>query len=216
MKIVISTDSSNTIFTAPIERILGSVAYKAFDLSKYRWIHYTKGKLADCFKEFCLDDFKRVIECVTLNQSGVEYTIEPCEDDERDDYNVADVFNCTYDELFNSLCDVISSYTSHGFSRSEENFKVAIEYFIMQITFGIQGYQYMDVYKYYKSLGCNEAEFLDMLSEGLKSRAIDSIQFLKDYYDDFNIKDPSYMDELLDNMSIQSDDVINQLRECAK
>ena len=46
----------------------------------------------------------------------------------------------------------------------------------MQITFGIQGYQYMDVYKYYKSLGCTENEFLDMLNEDLKQIALKSLQ----------------------------------------
>jgi hypothetical protein len=46
MEVVISTDSSNAIFTAPVERILESVAYTVFDLAKYKWIHITKGKLA--------------------------------------------------------------------------------------------------------------------------------------------------------------------------
>lgn len=216
MKVVISTDSSNAIFTASIERVLDSIAYKAFDLSKYKWLHITKGKMAEYFRDFCLGDFITVFECITLNQSGVVFTVEPCEDDERDEYNVEDVFNCTYDELFNSLCDVISSYTLHGFSRIEENFVAAMEYLIMQITFGIQGYQYMDVYKYYKSLGCTENEFLDMLNEDLKQIALKSLQFLKDHYDDFDIKDSSYINELLDTMSTYDDNIINLLRECAK
>ena len=33
-----------------------------------------------------------------VSKSGVVFTIEPCEDDERDEYNVEDVFNC-------NLCD---------------------------------------------------------------------------------------------------------------
>lgn len=216
MQIVINTDSSNAIFTAPIERVLDSVAYTVFDLAKYKWLYMTKGKLAENFRGYCLDDFKVLIECITLNQSGVVFTIESCEDDERDEYNVADVFNCTYDEFFNSLCDVISSYTLHGFSRSEENFVVVMEYFIMQITFGIQDYQYMDVYKYYKSLYCTEDEFLAMLSDDLKVIAKDSLVFVKDHYDDFDIHKASDMEELLDNMSTSSDDVINMLRECVK
>lgn len=117
---------------------------------------------------------------------------------------------------FQDFCDVISSYTLYGFSRVEENFITVMEYLIMQITFGIQGYQYMDVYKYYKSLGCTENEFLDMLNEDLKQIALKSLQFLKDHYDDFDIKDSSCMNELLDTMSTYDDNIINLLRECAK
>lgn len=86
----------------------------------------------------------------------------------------------------------------------------------MQITFGIHGYQYMDVYKYYKSLGCTENEFLNMLNEDLEQIALKSLQFLKDHYDDFDIKDSSYMNELLDTMSTYDDNIINLLREYAK
>lgn len=216
MQIVISTDSSNAIFTAPIERVLDSVAYTVFDLAKYKWLYMTKGKLAENFRGCCIDDFKVLIECITLNQSGVVHTIEFDDCDEREEYNVSDAFNCTYDELFNSLCDILSSYTLHGFYRDEENFKAIMDYFIMQLTFDIQGYQYMDVYYYFKSLYCTEDEFLAMLSDDLKVIAKDSLVFVKDHYDDFDIQKSSDMEELLDNMSTSSDDVINILRECVK
>lgn len=65
MKVVISTDSSNAIFTASIERVLDSIAYKAFDLSKYKWLHITKVKMAEYFRDFCLGGFITVFECIT-------------------------------------------------------------------------------------------------------------------------------------------------------
>lgn len=216
MHINISTDSSNVIFSAPIERMLDSIAYTAFDLAKYKWLYMTKGKLAENFQGYCLDDFKVLIEGITLSRTGVAYTIESDDSDEQEEYNVSDAFNCTYDELFNSLCDVLSSYTIYGFSRSKEKFKVVMNYFIGQLTFAIQEYQYMDVYNYFKSLYCSEDEFLAMLSDDLKVIAKESLIFLKDHYDNFDIHKSSDMEELLDNMSTNSDDIINMLRECVK
>lgn len=216
MQIIINTDSPNAIFTAPIKRILDSIAYTVFDLAKYKWLYKTKGKLAENFRNCYLDDFTVLIECIILNASGVVHTIEFDECDKREEYNISDAFNCTYNELFNSLCDILSSYTSHSFSKDDENFKAIMEYFIMQLTFDIQGYQYMDVYYYFKSLYCTEDEFLAMLSDDLKVIAKDSLVFVKDHYDDFDIHKASDMEELLDNMSTSSDDVINMLRECVK
>lgn len=143
MEVVISTDASNAIFTAPVERILESVAYTVFDLAKYKWIHITKGKLAEYFNGYCLDDLKAVIKCITLNQSGVVYTIQIDEDEVEEDYDIEEILKCSYDDFFNSLCDIVSSYTRHGFSRDEENFLVVMGYFIQQVVLAVECIEYL-------------------------------------------------------------------------
>ena len=216
MEVVISTDSSNAIFTAPVERILESVAYTVFDLAKYKWIHITKGKLAEYFNGYCLDDFKAVIKCITLNQSGVVYTIQVNEDEVEEDYNIEEILKCSYDDFFSSLCNIISSYTRNGFSRDEENFLVVIGYFIQQVVLAVEIYQLRDVYEYYRALDCSEDEFISMLPDDIKPSAIENIEYLKSEYNDFNIATPSDMESVIDSMYACNQDIVNILRECAK
>ena len=216
MEVVISTDSSNAIFTAPVQRILESVAYTVFDLAKYKWIHTTNGKLAEYFNGYCLDDFKAVIRCITLNQSGVVYTIQIDEDEVEEDYNIDEILKCSYDDFFSSLCDIISSYTRHGFSKDEENFLVVVGYFIQQVVLAVEVYQLRDVYEYYRALDCSENEFISMLPDDVKPLAVECIEYLKSEYANFNIATPSDMESLIDNMYACNQDIINILRECTK
>lgn len=216
MEVVISTDSSNAIFTAPVQRILESVAYTVFDLAKYKWIHTTKGKLAEYFNGYCLDDFKAVIKCITLNQSGVVYTIQVDEGEVEEDYNIEEILKCSYENFFDSLCDIVSSYTRHGFSRDEENFLVVMGYFIQQVVLAVEVYQLRDVYEYYRALDCSENEFISMLPDDVKPLAVECIEYLKSEYANFNIAIPSDMESLIDNMYACNQDIINILRECTK
>lgn len=216
MEVVISTDSSNAIFTASVERILESVAYTVFDLAKYKWIHTTKYKLAEYFSGYCLDDFKAVIKCITLNQSGVVYTIQIDEDEVEEDYNIEEILKCSYDDFFSSLCDIISSYTRHGFSRDEENFLVVMGYFIQQVILAVEVYQLRDVYGYYRALDCSEDKFISMLPDSIKPLAVENIEYLKSEYSDFNIASPSDMESVIDSMYACNQDIVNILRECVK
>lgn len=216
MEVVISTDSSNAIFTAPVQRILESVAYIVFDLAKYKWIHTTKGKLAEYFNGYCLDDFKAVIKCITLNQSGVVYTIQVDEDEVEEDYNIEEILKCSYDDFFSSLCDIILSYTRHGFSRDEENFLVVVGYFVQQVVLAVEVYQLRDVYEYYRALDGSEDEFISMLPDDIKPLAVENIEYLKSEYNDFNIASPSDMESVIDSMYACNQDIVNILRKCAK
>lgn len=147
---------------------------------------------------------------------GVVYTIQVDEDEVEEDYDIEEILKCSYDDFFNSLCDIVSSYTRHGFSRDEENFLVVMGYFIQQVVLAVEVYQLRDVYEYYRALDCSENEFISMLPDDVKPLAVECIEYLKSKYANFNIATPSDMESLIDNMYACNQDIINILRECTK
>lgn len=148
-----------------------------------------------------------------------QYSTMTCcrdEDEVEEDYNIDEILKCSYDDFFSSLCDIISSYTRHGFSKDEENFLVVVGYFIQQVILAVEVYQLRDVYEYYRALDCSEDEFISMLPDDIKPLAVENIEYLKSEYNDFNIATPSDMESVIDSMYACNQDIINILRECTK
>lgn len=218
MRITINTDKSNKIFTAPIEKILDDIAYVMYDLSKVNFISLTKDRVSQYFKDCQMDEFITVIECITLNQSCVAYTINMNEDEIEElekDCNFTDVFKVTYNDAYQSICEVISKYTKNGFMGRATDFETALDYFIHESTNMMQSLQLIDVYKYYKELDYPEDEFIAMLPDEIKPIVIKAISYMKDEHDKFDINNPSDMEQLIDDLCVCNEGFINILRDSA-
>lgn len=217
MRITINTNESNKILTAPIKRILDSIAYTMYDLSKVNFVSMTKDKVAQYFRDCQMDNFIIVIECITLNQSGVAYTInmdkEDIEELEKVSFDFKNIFKSTYTEAYSNICEVISGYTKNGFLFSDTNFTIALNYFNHESAIMMQSLQLIDVYKYYKELDCSEDEFIAMLPEDIKLLAKESITYMKNEYNDFDISNPNDMEQLIDDMYASNEDIISILRD---
>lgn len=217
MRVTINTNESNKILTAPIEKILDSIAYTMYDLSKVNFVSMTKDKVAQYFRDCQMDNFIIVIECITLNQSGVAYTInmdkEDIEELEKVRFDFKNIFKSTYIEAYSNICEVISGYTKNGFLFSDTNFTIALNYFNHESAIMMQSLQLIDVYKYYKELDCSEDEFIAMLPENIKLLAKESITYMKNEYNDFDISNPNDMEQLIDDMYASNEDIISILRD---
>ena len=130
MRVTINTNESNKILTAPIERILDSIAYTMYDLSKVNFVSMTKDRVAEYFN-LNMDKFIDVIKCIILNQSGIAYTIDNDEDEIEElekDCNFTDIFKVTYNEIYHNICEVISGFTENELQFTDTNFEIALNY----------------------------------------------------------------------------------------
>lgn len=217
MRITINTNESNKILTAPIKRILDSIAYTMYDLSKVNFVSMTKDRVAEYFN-LNMDKFIDVIKCIILNQSGIAYTIDNDKDEIEElekDCNFTDIFKVTYNEIYHNICEVISGFTENELQFTDTNFEIALNYFIHESAIMMQSLQLIDVYKYYKELDCSEDKFIAMLPEDIKLLAKESITYMKNEYNDFDINNPNDMEQLIDNMYASNKDVISILRDSA-
>ena len=199
MRVTINTNESNKILTAPIKRILDSIAYTMYDLSKVNFVSMTKDRVAEYFN-LNMDKFIDVIKCIILNQSGIAYTIDNDEDEIEElekDCNFTDIFKVTYNEIYHNICEVISGFTENELQFTDTNFEIALNYFIHESAIMMQSLQLIDVYKYYKELDCSEDKFM------------------KNEYNDFDINNPNDMEQLIDDMYASNKDVISILRDSA-